>query len=81
MPSRYRVKVANFKENFGKKFQNKGCSICFVHLDTQSHATQCAAVKEMISVEGDYRKIFLEKIPSDISRTLLKISKLRENLI
>jgi hypothetical protein len=77
----YRVRVANFKENFGQKFQNKGCPFCFVHLDTQSHATQCAAVKEIISMEGDYRKIFFGKIPSDIARTLLKISKLRENLI
>ena len=57
---RYRVKVANFKENFGQKFQNKGCPFCFVNLDTQSHATQCAAVKEIISVEGKY---FLKKTP------------------
>ena len=78
---KYSVKVANFKENFGEKFQNKGCPFCFVHLDTQSHATQCPVVKELISVEGDYRRIFSEEIPSDISRTLLKISKLRENLI
>ena len=64
---RYRVKLANFKEN--QKIQNKGFPFCFVHLDNPSHATQCAAVKEIISVEGDYRKIFLGKILSDISKT------------
>ena len=45
---RYRVKVANFKTNFGDKFQNKGCPFCFVTLDTQSHAMQCLEVKKEI---------------------------------
>ena len=35
---RYRVKVANFKANFGERYKSKGCPFCFVHLDTQPHA-------------------------------------------
>ena len=78
---RYRVKVANFKANFGERYQSKGCPFCFVHLDTQPHAMQCVNVKDLVNTEGDYRKIFGENIPSNISKTLLNISKMRENLI
>ena len=78
---RYRVKVANFKANFGERYQSKGCPFCFVHLDTQPHAMQCVNVKDLVNTEGEYRKIFGENIPSNISKTLLNISKMRENLI
>ena len=78
---RYRVRSANFKENFGDKYKNKVCPMCTVHLDTQTHVMQCVQVKEEIGVEGKYNDIFKEKIPSNISKTLFKITKLRENFI
>ena len=78
---RYRLKVTNFKTNFGDKFHNKGCPFCFVQLDTQTHAMQCLEVKKIMNIEGDYRKIFNENIPQNIAKTLVNISKSRENLI
>ena len=78
---RYRVRSANFKENVGDKYTNKVCPLCTVHLDTQTHSMECFKVKEEISVEGKYNDIFKEKVPSNISKTLLKITKLRENVI
>jgi hypothetical protein len=78
---RYRVRVADFKENFGNKYENKGCPLCTIHMDTQTHAVQCDKVKESISVEGNYNDIFKEKIPRNISKSLYKISKMRECLI
>ena len=36
-------------------------------------------VKENIEIDGNYLDIFRENIPSNISKTLLRISKLREN--
>ena len=78
---RHRVRVAQFKENFGEKYMNKTCPLCSLHLDTQVHAMQCEIVKSQITIEGKYSDIFKQKIPTNISRTLLKISKLRENVI
>ena len=78
---RFRNRTANFKENFGDKYPNKACPLCTVHMDTQTHAVQCDQIKQTISVEGSYSNIFKEKIPSDISKTLYKITKLREDLI
>ena len=78
---RFRNRTATFKENFGEKYTNKACPLCSVHMDTQTHAVQCVQVNQMISVEGNYRNIFKERIPCDISRTLYKITKLREDFI
>ena len=78
---RYRVKFADFKENFGNKYENKVCPLCGIHMDTQTHAVQCVKVKESVPVEGNYSDIFKEIIPRNISKTLYSISKLREGLI
>ena len=78
---RYRVQVAEFKENFGDKYENKVCPLCTVHMDTQTHAIQCVTIKEKISIEGNYSDIFKEVIPTNISKSLYKISKMREGLI
>ena len=78
---RFRVRTATFKDFFCEKYMNKAWPLCTVHMDTQTHAVQCVQVKQMISIEGNYSNIFKEKIPCDISRTLYKITKLREDLI
>ena len=78
---KYRVRVAHFKENFGDKYENKACPLCSVNLDTQAHSVQCEKVKEKVTIDGKYNDIFKEKIPRNISKTLFKISKLREDLL
>ena len=78
---RFRVGVAQFKANFGERYNNKACPLCSVHLDTQAHSVQCEGVKEKVNIEGKYSDIFKQKVPSDIYQTLLKISKLREDYI
>ena len=78
---RHRVKVADFKENFGQKYEDKVCPLCGIHMDTQAHAVQCVKVKESVQVQGKYSDIFKEIIPRNISQSLYSISKLREGLI
>ena len=78
---RYRVKVADFKENYGNRYEDKVCPLCTIHMDTQTHAVQCVQVKESVSVNGNYSDTFKEVIPRNISKTLYDISKLREGLI
>ena len=76
---KFRVRSAHFKENFGDRFEDKRCPLCLSHLDTQALSIQCDKVKENIEIDGNYMDIFRENIPSNISKTLLRISKLREN--
>ena len=78
---KFRVGVAQFKENFGDRYDNKTCPLCSISLDTQVHSLQCAMVKQKITIEGRYSDIFREKISPNISKTLFKISKMREDFI
>ena len=48
---KYRVRVAQCKENLGDKYMNTACPLCSMHLDNQVHAIQCEI---KISVEGKY---------------------------
>ena len=73
---KFRVGVAQFKENFADRYDNKTCPLCSISLDTQ-----CAMVKQKITIEGRYSDIFREKISPNISKTLFKISKMREDFI
>jgi hypothetical protein len=78
---KFRVGVAQFKENFGDRYDNKTCPLCSISLDTQVHSQQCVMVKQKITIEGSYSDIFRGKISPNISKTLFKISKMREDFI
>ena len=78
---RFRTRSAHFKANYGERYESKGCPLCFVHIDTQVHATQCQIANKKIEMIGKYSDIFREKVPTDIAKTLLKISQLREDYI
>jgi hypothetical protein len=41
----------------------------------------CPVMKTRLTIEGTFRDIFSEDIPQYISKTLLKVSELRENLL
>ena len=79
---KYRVKVANFKENYRERYKDTVtvCPLCTIHLDTQAHALQCPEIKAKIKIEGNYHDIFKNKIPSEISKTLFKISPIRKDI-
>lgn len=78
---KYRTRSAKFKENCKSSYLSTACPLCFIQLDTQAHCVQCPEIIKNMKIEGNYSDIFGEKIPSNISRTLLKISKFRENLL
>ena len=61
-------------------YQSTACPLCFVQPDSQAHSVQCTVVNGKINVMGNYEDIFNTDIPEDISRTLLRISQLREDL-
>ena len=78
---RFRTRCAKFKENMKNGYQSTPCPFCLVQPDNQTHSVQCTVVKSRVKIDGNYEDIFKEKIPSNISKTLLNISKLREEVI
>ena len=77
---RWRTRSALFKTNFGNSYLNTACPYCHVEPDSQEHALQCTVVSQKIEIMGDYSDIFDEDIPTDISESLVKIIKLREEI-
>ena len=77
---RWRTRSALFKTNFGNSYQNTACPYCHDEPDSQEHALQCTVVAQKIEIVGEYSDIFDEDIPTDISETLMKIIKLREEI-
>ena len=41
---RYRVKVADFEDNFGQKYEDKVCPLCGIHMDTQYSVSKIGRV-------------------------------------
>ena len=78
---RYRTRSAKFKENMKNEYQSITCPFCLVYSDTQIHSMQCTDVNSKISVKGKYQDIFKEKIPKEISQTLMKMTELRKDVI
>ena len=76
---RFRTRVAKFKENFQNSHTGIACPLCQVLPDTQAHCVQCPVIKDNVNIQGVYSDIFNEDVPSDISKTLLKIAEFREN--
>jgi hypothetical protein len=78
---RYRTRSAKYKENMKSSYTDTSlaCPVCLLQHDTQQHSPQCPEVKAKIKVNGSYKDIFEEDIPPDISKTLLRINKFRED--
>ena len=78
---RFRTRSANFKENMKAKYAEILCPLCENQPDSQSHSFECSIVKEKIKISGNYEDIFNEIIPYDVSKSLMEIRKLRENVM
>ena len=78
---RFRTRVARFKENYKNSYQSIACPLRLVQPDTRVHCVQCLVVKTKVDVQGSYSDIFDEDIPINISKTLMKISNLREDIL
>ena len=79
---RYRTRCVKYKENMKSSYTHTSlaCPLCLVQPDTQKHSLESNEVKSKTVIEGKYEDIFDEDIPSGISKTLLRIAKLREEL-
>ena len=75
--------MAQFKMNFRGNYLSTSiaCLYCMVQPDSQEHSTQCAEIVKKIIIMWDYMDIFNEDIPENMSKTLLKISNIRKDIL
>jgi hypothetical protein len=77
---RYRVRMADYGENFRGPNGPRMCPICGLHLDNQIMSFyNCQAIRTKIQVKGEYSDIFKPTIPIDLVNTLVNIDEFREN--
>ena len=77
---RYRTRVAKFKENMKNNSElSLACPLCHVEPDTQQHSFHCPIILSRMKVRGVYSDIFLDDIPVETAKTLMKITEIREN--
>ena len=77
----YRLRMANFGEHFRGKGGPSICPLCQSHFDSQKFSFQCKIVKENVLIEGIYSNIFSEKITLKTVKTLVDISKFRDEYV
>ena len=63
---KFRVRVADFKDNFKGKYADRVCPFCQLSSDTQAHSLQCDQVKLKVKIEGNYTDICKEIIPENL---------------
>ena len=77
----FRSRSAPYKENYRGRDGHSPCPMCLLHLDCQSLALQCPTVLDNVLVEGKYNDIFKDNINENITKTLVRISKFREEYL
>ena len=73
----YRVRMADYKENYRGNSGHTPCPLCLSHLDTQSMCMTCPTIQENVSVKGNYEQIFSNNITKDLVKSLEDIEKFR----
>ena len=74
---RYRVRMANYGENYRGGAYSTTCPLCHLHLDNQEMSFQCPIIRNMIAIEGNISDIYKEDIKKQTIKTILKITNYR----
>ena len=74
---RFRVRMAQFSENYKGRGNADLCPLCKNHSDTQELSFKCSRVLEKININEDYENLFEQDISSNMAKTIKEIMKLR----
>ena len=75
---KFRVRMANYGENFRGKINAVLCPLCNTHLDNQKMCYEnCTVLKKHILIAGSYEEIFKYSVSRETVETLMKIDKFR----
>ena len=76
---KYRLRMANYSENFKGAELVKMCPLCQSHEDFQCLAFSCPSIREKIKVDEPYEYLFASEIPVNLVKILESIEKIRQN--
>ena len=76
---KYRTRMANYNENFRGYTGHTPCPLCLSHLDCQSMCMSCPTIKENIGVDGQYQKLFSNKITKEWVKILESVDNFRND--
>ena len=77
----YRVRMANYGENFRGPKNTTLCPLCKIHLDSQKMGFEnCTVLRRNITISGRYNKIFETLVTGDIVQTLISIESYERNI-
>ena len=77
----FRLRMANFGENFRGKGGPSICPLCQSHLDNQKFSFHCRLIQENVQIEGTYSNIFSDKITLKTVKSLVEIQKFRDEYL
>ena len=79
---KYRVRMANYGENFRGLAGPAVCPLCKNHLDNQKIGFEnCKTLSDNVEISGDYMDIFCSVVPQKLVATLQKIENFREEYV
>ena len=74
----FRVRMAQFSENFRGSNPPAPCPLCSKHLDLQELSFVCPIARQKIQINETYDKIFHPQISNNLAKILVAIMKLRK---
>ena len=78
---KYRVRMANYSENFRGYSGHTPCPLCLAHLDSQAMCMTCPTIRENVTIEGSYTQIFTNKITKELVKTVEAVDKYRDGFL
>ena len=77
----FRVRMAQFGENFRGSKEHVNCPFNCIEYDSQQHSYECTLLQSRTTIDGKYEDIFLEKVPIHAGKTVANIIHTRESIL
>ena len=76
---KYRMRMADYSENFRGSSPPQPCRMCNFHRDSQTHSVICYETMKNVTSQGNYNEIFTKRIKIETAEMLEEITKIRKN--
>ena len=77
----YRVRMANYSENFRGQTGPKLCPVCHTHLDNQKLVFSCPELLPSLISAGKYENLFNHTVCKETVINIKTITRLREEIM
>ena len=75
---RFRVRMAQFGENYRGNSDHVMCPLCGKHFDSQNFSFQCEFYKSKMDIKCTMNEVYSNNVTLETAKTITKMMKLRE---